>query len=54
MNEAVAGYDHHYHQLNWEVSYHLGLNLSLVGQLSATSTEGTWFHQQQLGLEWRF
>ena len=54
LNEAVAGYDHHYHRLNWEVSYHLGLNLSLVGQLSATTTEGNWFHQQRLGLEWRF
>jgi len=54
LNEAVSGYQHYYHQLNWQVSYHLGLNLSLVGQLSTTSTEGDWFHQQQLGVEWRF
>lgn len=53
-NSAVAGYKHEYQELGWELSYHLGLNISLVGEMKVTHTEGEYFHQHQLGVEWRF
>ncbi|TNE80306.1 MAG: DUF4105 domain-containing protein [Gammaproteobacteria bacterium] len=54
FNSAVSGYHHNYQVLNWKLSYHFGLNLSLVGEMKLTHTEGEYFHQHQLGVEWRF
>ncbi len=54
LGRSVAGYSHHYHEFSWDLSYDLGLNFSLRGQLKVTETEGHYFHQHQLGMEWRF
>ncbi len=54
LRRSFAGYQHHYHELSWQLSYDLSLNFSLQGELKVTETEGRYFHQHQLGIEWRF
>lgn len=53
-SEEVAGYDHYYSQLDWQLSYHLQPNLSLFGEFEVTHTQGDYFRSHQLGIEWRF
>ena len=51
---SVAGYNHYYNELSWQLSYHLQSNLSLFGKYQVSHTEGEYFHQHQMGIEWRF
>jgi len=52
--DSVAGYNHYYDELSWQLSYHLQSNLSLTGSTQVSHTEGQYFHEYQLGIEWRF
>jgi hypothetical protein len=51
---SVVGYNHYYNELSWQLSYHLQPNLSLFGKYQVSNTEGVYFHQHQMGVEWRF
>ena len=51
---SVAGYNHYYNELSWQLSYHLQSNFSLFGKYQVSNTEGEYFHQHQMGVEWRF
>jgi len=50
----VAGYNHYYNELSWQLSYHLHANLSFFGKYQVNHTEGEYFHENQIGIEWRF
>lgn len=52
--DSVAGYNHYYDKLSWQLSYHLQPNLSLTGNTQVSHTEGEYFHEYHLGIEWRF
>lgn len=54
LREGLLGYQHYDNELSWELNYHLHPNLSLIGKLQVNHTEGEYFHQHQLGIEWRF
>lgn len=51
---SISGYNHYYNRLSWQLSYHLQSNLSLFGRYQVSHTEGEYFHQHQMGIEWRF
>lgn len=51
---SVAGYNHYYNKLSWQLSYHLHSNLSFFGKYQVNHTEGEYFHENLIGIEWRF
>jgi hypothetical protein len=54
LREGLLGYQHYDNELSWQLNYHLHPNLSLSGKLQVNHTEGEYFRQHQLGIEWRF
>lgn len=51
---AKQGYHHHYQTLNWTLSYHLHKEFSVFGEIQVTRTQGDYYRENRIGLEYRF